>query len=177
MLLQTCKVPSLGDSVHISQGPVFNLVHVGSVAASSYCGELARWVIAAVMSEPGFPDHSGEEDGYDSISEVDPMDGIKSDPGQPEVSGGGTASSSRDGHPAGPAQVKFEPAPVDVMSETRSLSWAKVLRDFYEPHRRELGEQVSPIRLSSGCTGMWSEGMVMQALRQLRVCRVATHPV
>jgi hypothetical protein len=70
-----------------------------------------------------------------------------------------------------PLHVRERTAPRDAPSRKsvlESLPWARSVLSFFAQQRDRLGPQLSKVVLASGCTGMFSEGMVAEVLCNAR---------
>jgi hypothetical protein len=120
-------------------------------------------------SDLGVKEEEEEEDEGGWASEPEHELDASGAKGSTEASGakGSTESPAEDFEEAGAGSLSsLLPLPhtVDLGSELRSLPWAHAILEFFQGYRESLGVQVSKLAFSSGCTGMWTEGMVTQVL-------------
>jgi hypothetical protein len=135
------------------------------------------------MSAPSSPD-SFAAGGWDSELEEDlapAVPGATSDEDEKDdrkssvLDFDNKAGASKDHRPRPPSPPKRVRA-----DSLKTLDWANRLLEYFAPVRDRLGKQLCRIVMASGCTGMWSEGLVAEArvasCRDLAVGHIAGCP-
>ena len=81
-------------------------------------------------------------------------------------------SPDADGEPTKIQPLAEEPF---LAAEEGKPQWTEQLLRFFESTRQQRGKQVRPLKVASGCTGLWSDGMAMKApLASVVLCLVAS---
>ncbi len=118
------------------------------------------------MSSSPPPDSLSEnEDGWASLSEPEDVKTKPESKDDETVDETSAAAQTRPFCHMLPDQIKTVKDECRAAHKTSmaNLMWVKTLLNFFEGQRRGLGPQVSKVCLGSGCSGMWSEGMVAEA--------------